>query len=502
MAPQAEKPKTDEAAKAKRLSFSSASRSLIEEDQIELTSVGVDIGSSTSHLLFSTIVLERMDARYVVVERRVLRESGILLTPYSDNEEIDAAALGEFIEREYREAGLGPADIDTGALILTGVAARRRNARAIGELFSGQAGKFVSATAGDGLETLIAAHGSGAVVLSRGQGRRVLNVDLGGGTTKIALCENGKIVSMTAIDVGARLVSFDEAGRIARVEAFGRRYLAELGLPSEVGAQLDSSAREALAAHMAARVHAAAQGGEAEALEGLFRLPPLTSRGPVSQITFSGGVSEYIYDRSQERFGDLGPELARAVLNRFKQDGVEIAPARQGIRATVIGASQYTVQVSGTTIFFDPPSVLPIRNVPVIAPEMDLAGEAIDSAAIAESISHSLLRHDLSSGGQPVALSLAWAGSATFHRLQALSRGILAGLAPVLGAGHPLILVVDDDVAGILGMHVREEEALENPLVSIDAIAPEEFDFIDIGEVLRSTGAAPVVIKSLLFPNE
>jgi Ethanolamine utilization protein, possible chaperonin protecting lyase from inhibition len=161
--------------------FTAASRSLIEEDEIELTSVGVDIGSSTSHLLFSKITLERSDTRYVISNREILHESDILLTPYSDGADIDADALSAFVRAQYAAAGLKPGEIDTGALILTGVAVRRANARAIGEVFSAEAGKFVALSAGDALETLMAAHGSGAAALSR-SGGPVLNVDVGGGT--------------------------------------------------------------------------------------------------------------------------------------------------------------------------------------------------------------------------------------------------------------------------------------------------------------------------------
>ena len=155
-----------------RIHFSSAGRSLIEEDQIELTSVGVDIGSSTSHLLVSTITLERMDTRYVVTGREVQFESEILLTPYADGNTIDADALASFIEAQYAASGLTTEDIDTGALILTGVAARRSNARAIGEIFAAQAGKFVAVSAGDALEILMAAHGSGAAARRRAGGHR------------------------------------------------------------------------------------------------------------------------------------------------------------------------------------------------------------------------------------------------------------------------------------------------------------------------------------------
>ena len=206
-----------------RVFFSSIGRSLEVEDEIRLASVGVDIGSSTSHLAFSRLVLERLDNRYVVSERVVLHASEVLLTPYADDLSIDAAALGRFIAQQYALAGIDPATIDTGALILTGVAARRSNARAIGELFAAQAGKFVAVSAGDALEATLAAFGSGAVARSIRESARIMNVDLGGGTTKIAVCEAGEIAEFTALDVGARIVAFDADGRVTRIEAAGRR---------------------------------------------------------------------------------------------------------------------------------------------------------------------------------------------------------------------------------------------------------------------------------------
>src|SRR5215467_11559989 len=205
-----------------RVFFSSTGRSLEIEDEIRLSSVGVDIGSSTSHLVFSQLTLERLDNRYVVAERKVLHESEVLLTPYVGNESadttIDAVALGRFIDEQYRLAEIKPEAIDTGALILTGVAVRRANARAIGELFAAQAGKFVSVSAGDALEATLAAYGSGAVARSIREAARVMNVDIGGGTSKIAVCEAGEIVDQTALDIGARIVSFDLQGRVQRIE--------------------------------------------------------------------------------------------------------------------------------------------------------------------------------------------------------------------------------------------------------------------------------------------
>ena len=219
-----------------RIFFSSTGRSLVDEDEIVVLSVGVDIGSSTSHLVFSRIVLERLDSRYVVTKRETFHQSDILLTPYSTGETIDADALGAFIEQQYKDAKIDPDEIDTGALILTGVAVRRSNARAIGELFARQAGKMVAVSAGDNLETVMAAYGSGAVARSIRDNVTVMNVDIGGGTSKIAVCADGKVIDLTAVDVGARLVCLDDAGRIVRIEEAGRRFAAELGIKLEIGA--------------------------------------------------------------------------------------------------------------------------------------------------------------------------------------------------------------------------------------------------------------------------
>ena len=244
-----------------RIFFTSTGRSLVEEDEIVVLSVGVDIGSSTSHLVFSRIVLERLDSRYVVTTRETFYQSDILLTPYSAEEEIDAEALGAFIARQYEEANVDPDEIDTGALILTGVAVRRRNARRIGELFARQAGKMVAVSAGDSLETMMAAHGSGAAARSIRDKAVVMNVDVGGGTSKIAICVDGRVTDLTALDVGARLICLDPAGRIVRVEEAGRRFGAGLGIALEVGTRLQPEAARALAAAMADRLLEAMRGG-------------------------------------------------------------------------------------------------------------------------------------------------------------------------------------------------------------------------------------------------
>jgi ethanolamine utilization protein EutA len=484
-----------------RVFFSSKGRSLEGEDEICILSVGVDIGSSTSHLVFSRIVLERLDSRYIVTQREAFYQSDILLTPYTADETIDAAALGAFIQQQYRFAKVEPEEIDTGALILTGVAVRRSNARAIGELFAKQAGKLVAVSAGDSLETVMAAYGSGAVARSTRDKATVMNVDIGGGTSKIALCVDGRVVDLTAADVGARLVVTDANARVTRLEEAGRQFGAELGLNLSVGATLKPEDAKRLAAMMADKLFEAMKGGSPKVgSSSLLRLDALSHRASVDEVTISGGVSEFVYGREKGNFGDLGPLLAIEIRSRIHDWGKPLEPPNEGIRATVIGASQYTTQVSGSTIFVSPLEILPLRNVPVIAPQVALDGDEIDADAVAAAIRGVLKRLDLADGERAVAVFAPWRGSATFARLDAFCQGVVAGLDTVLAHGHPIVLVGDGDVGGLIGIHIREEMKQHYPVVSIDGLELKEFDYIDIGAMLESSGAVPVVIKSLIFP--
>ncbi|HTI86347.1 MAG TPA: ethanolamine ammonia-lyase reactivating factor EutA [Alphaproteobacteria bacterium] len=497
-----EGPKTEQ--EGGRVFFSNANRHIVDEDEIELTSVGVDIGSSTSHLVFSRLELEQRDSRYVVKNREVLYESDILLTPYRDENTIDSDKLGRFIAEQYEAVGIDPSQIDTGALILTGVAVRRQNARAIGELFAKEAGKFVSVSAGDNLETTMAAYGSGAVGNSEAVGATVMNVDIGGGTSKIAVCSNGKVADLTAIDVGARLVAFNRDGLVTRIEEAGRRFAKEAGVDLALGKPLSQDAMKAMADRMAARLMEVISLKPLSAdTEALLRLPAMQFQGKVDAITFSGGVSEFVYGYETSNFGDLGPYLAAAIRAHVDASGLKLMEPVEGIRATVIGASQYTIQVSGSTIFVSPADTLPLRNIPVIAPNFALDPDAdqLDAKVIARETESALRRLDLDHGDTAVAVCFNWQGSATFQRLHAFASGVAEGLKSVLGKVHPLVLVSDGDIGGLLGIHVREELKLDNAVVSIDGVELKEFDFIDIGALLPSSGAVPVVIKSLVFPK-
>ncbi|HZS01583.1 MAG TPA: ethanolamine ammonia-lyase reactivating factor EutA [Chloroflexota bacterium] len=482
--------------------FTAPDRQMGEEDRIRLTSVGVDIGSSTSHLLFSRLELERQDNRYVTVSRTVLHESDILFTPYVDETTIDGAALGRFIHAQYEAAGLRREDVDTGALILTGVALLRENARAIADLFAEEAGKFVAVSAGDNLEATMAAHGSGAAERSVGGGRTILNVDVGGGTTKLAVCQGGRVEELAAIDVGARLVVVDESGTITRLEPAGHDIGRAIGLDLRLGGRVAPEELRAMADYMADAVYQAIPGdGRVGAPGALLRTPALHYRGPLDGVTFSGGVAEFVYGRQRSGFGDLGDLLAAALRERVERADLPLLEPAAGIRATVIGASQYTIQVSGSTIFVSPLEVLPLRNVPVVAPAFPLDETEFTAAAVQGAVDVALRRFDLADADTPVALAFSWQGSATYRRLHAFCEGIVAGMERSIARGHPIVLVCDGDIGGLLGLHFRDDMGLALPVVSIDGIDLREFDYIDIGNLIPTSGAVPVVIKSLVFPT-
>jgi ethanolamine utilization protein EutA len=472
-----------------------------EEETLQLTSVGVDIGSSTSHLVFSRLELTLEGSRYRVTKRDILNESQILLTPYVDDTRIDVEALETFINEQYKAAKIQRADVDTGALILTGVAVRRRNARAIAELFAQEAGKFVAVSAGDGLEATMAAHGSGAVEHSQKMAGVVLNIDVGGGTSKFAICNNGKVQEVSAIDIGARLLAFDKDGAIVRIEESGRKHAGWAGFSVELGQKISDENLRKMISGMTQKLFAMLKPESInEEIKELLRLPPLTYKGEIDCVMFSGGVSEFIYNRAKTSFGDLGPLLAEEVHKRAAELGLFVMEPNARIRATVIGASQYTVQVSGNTIFITPEDAVPVRNVAVVAPEFPLHEDDFTKEAVRDALLNALRRLDLLHGRQPVAVAFHWDGSATFFRLQAFCGGVAEGLKDIFAKDHPLVLVNDGDIGGIVGLHFQEELQLQTPIISIDGIALSDFDYIDIGALIPSSGAVPVVIKSLIFP--
>ena len=482
------------------------SDSIWEQEHIELVTVGIDIGSSTSHLIFAKVHLQRrtqgLSSRYEVIKREILWQSPICFTPFLDNGLIDADSLNGFIEHAYFDAGLHKHDVDSGAVILTGEAIKRSNAKAIDELFAQQAGKFVCATAGHRLECVLAAHGSGAVERAKRFRKKVLHVDIGGGTTKFALIDAGKIISIAACAVGGRLMATDDDGHWTRCDESILAVADDLTIPFRHVSELKDAERELIVERLAAVLVDMISRASSDSLtERLLLTEPLVWSVIPEEISFSGGVSEYIYGRQTELLGDLAFDLAKALNTKLRAnpDLPVIVEAQHGIRATVIGASQFTVQVSGKTIFADSLDFLPLRNVPVVHPNIDLSLEDIDVDIIAAEIVNACRMRDVNRDSQ-VALSFAWKGDPSYQRLKAIADAIDQTLCRPDRIA-PLVIVIDGDVGRLLGRILHQELNKGKYVLSLDGVVLSDLDFIDVGELINPPGVIPLVIKSLVFDS-
>jgi ethanolamine utilization protein EutA len=476
-------------------------------DNVELTTVGIDIGSSTTHLMFARVHLSRLatglSSRFVVVERKILWQSPILLTPYLSDFTIDTAQLAAFINRSYAEAGLTRAKVDSGAVILTGEALKRKNARVIADLFSEESGKFVCASAGHHMECQMASHGSGAVALSATRAKTVLNVDIGGGTTKLALIRNGELLATMAIAVGGRLI-VEGAEGLARLEQPAIEIGRSLGIDLKVGHKLAARDREKMIACMSELIIACMSRAPPDALAQKLLVteswPRHLTNMSIDAVTFSGGVAEYIYGRETERFGDLGYDLAHELRHALSHHRISAAiwDPGQGIRATVIGAAQFSVQTSGNTIMISDRAMLPLHNLPVLPCRFDLADD-IDADDVAEQVRAALAQSDMADGAGAVALAFRWQGDPLHARLAELAQGICAAVPNTLAAGLPLVLLIEGDVGLSLGRIVHFETAPGANVVAIDGVALKQFDYVDISAVIDTSNVVIVIIKSLLF---
>lgn len=476
-----------------------------QQDNVTLHSVGIDIGSSGTQVAFSRLLLRRrgedLTSRYVVVARDTLFESDVHLTPYTDDLQIDAVALGKMLDTAYSDAGREPQDVDTGVVILTGEALRRRNAERIASVVAERAGDLVCATAGHHMEAMLAAFGSGAALTSHEKAARILNVDIGGGTTKLALIDNGRVLATAALHVGGRLIAVD-GDTVNRIEPGGRAHAAAVGLDLEMGSRVESAALDEIASAMAELVIAAVRGDEAA--DRLFLTERIPGCADVDGVIFSGGVAEYVYGTETRDFGDLGRRLGTALADRITAGALPapVLPAAERIRATVLGASEYTVQLSGITSFIPAPeSTLPRRNLQVARPGW-VPGDEVNPRALAAAIESHLTAFGLLDSTADVAVALHWSGAPSYRRLRGFAEGIVMGLAGRVTGGLPIYLMIDADIALTLGTILRDELSVTNDLLILDGISLRDFDFVDLGRVRHPSNTVPVTIKSLVFGVE
>ena len=329
----------------------------------------------------------------------------------------------------------------------------------------------------------------------------MLNIDIGGGTTKLALAHGGKLLYSAAFAVGGRLVATDPKGALTRIEGPALQIAEAAGLSLNLGSVLNADDRARLVDKMTDVIFEILREGPQSALaQALMLTEPLARTIEPELITFSGGVSEYIFKRETEPHGDMGQYLAQSLVQALGQDRLPwpVIDPGQGIRATVIGAAQFSVQVSGNTILVSNSSTLPIRNVPVAHIDQDLSGD-FNAATVTQAVTHALSRMDVEDGQEIVALAFKWAGDPLHSRLFALAKGLCDGLPKTIANRRALVMVMEGDIAHALGQILRNELNVSGSIVSIDGVQLQEFDYIDIGEVMAPSNVVPLIIKSLLF---
>ncbi len=442
-----------------------------------LTSVGLDIGTTSTQMIVSELTVENRASAFAVPEleigeKRIVYESPVHFTPLLSEHRMDAAALREIVEKEYRAAGITREDVDTGAIIITGETSRKENAQAVLEAMSDLAGDFVVATAGPDLESVLAAKGSGAADYSRDTGLTVLHMDIGGGTSNLALIQAGEIRETGCLNVGGRLLKLGEDGTVTYVSP-ALRALCGLrpGDRAEPGQVQEIARTLAQGLEMAAGLREVTPLLEVLTTEETAR--PWTVPKETVVLSFSGGVADCIgKDYPDLAFGDIGPALGRAIRESRLCQG-DYVLGKETIRATVIGAGCHSAQLSGSTVFCQN-IPFPLKNVPVVRiPDLSQIREALE--------------------GQEGMAILAMAGkdAPSYEETVEMAEEILRQTR------ENLYLCLEKDMAKALGQALAARVPGETPILCIDRVKAGEGSFLDVGKPIG--GAMPVVVKTLVY---
>ncbi|MBQ8881619.1 MAG: ethanolamine ammonia-lyase reactivating factor EutA [Oscillospiraceae bacterium] len=447
-----------------------------------LISVGLDVGTTTTQLILSELMVENRGNAFsvpemVIGERKIRYQSPVIFTPLLSGELVDGQAIAQWVDAQYLKAGISKAQVDTGAVIITGETSRKENAKEVLAHLAGFAGDFVVATAGPDLESVLSAKGAGAVEYSAKTGRTVLHMDIGGGTSNLSYINNGKIVRTGCLNVGGRLVKFDEAGKVTYLSPV-LKGLTDLNIEDIPTASQLKAITDAL---VQALLMAADLAPATELLEKLTTKETAGAwhRERAEVISFSGGVADCIdTDRSPFAYGDLGVLLGRAI----KESALCQGPYRLGeqtIRATVIGAGCHSTQLSGSTVFYADVA-LPKKNLPVAVLTYPVRPETVQNAYLGQD-------------SETVVLAIP--------NCPALSYGQVKDLAEALVSGSrgELLVCLQADMAKALG-HCIRLLAPNRPCLCIDGLHLEQESFLDIGTPVGP--ALPVVIKTLVLSTE
>lgn len=463
----------------------------------QLKSVGIDIGTTTTQVIFSCLELVNRATvsqvpRYEFIKRDIIWQSPIFFTPVNRQGELDETELNAMILAQYRAAGIAPESVDSGAIIITGESAKTRNARPALMALSQSLGDFVVASAGPHLESVIAGHGAGAQILSEQRMCRVLNIDIGGGTSNFALFDAGKVSATACLNVGGRLLETDSQGRVTYAHQPGQKIVDAL-----FGATTDARTLTAVqvmqvAHRMANLIIEVIDGALSMLAQTLMQTDVLPANAKPDMITLSGGVGECYCNPPADPFCffDIGPLLAIALHEHPRLRAMNVRFPAQTLRATVIGAGAHTLSLSGSTIWLDD-IALPIRNLPVAIPAND--------ADLTKAWQQALLLLDLDPRTDAYALALPETLAARYAALLTVVDALLAFVSRFQNP-HPLVVVSGQDVGRALGMLLRPQ-LQRPPLAVIDEVSVHAGDYIDIGTPLFGGSVVPVTVKSLAFPS-
>ena len=475
-------------------------------DTRSLLSVGLDIGTTTTQIIFSRLFLSDVARpgqipRMAIVNREILYESPIFFTPLADRDTVDAVKLNSFVRQEYASAGITPDLVETGAVIITGETAKKKNADGIIRVLSGLAGEFVVSVAGPHVESLIAGRGAGAAQYSQSHYTTVTNIDIGGGSANSATFRSGNFLAAAAMNFGGRIIEIDNlSGKILHIADPSRSILADCNIELAVGDIPSLPQIQKFSDRMADMTVELIEGTESPLSKKLYLTSPTSLPGTGSVLMFSGGVGHYFYHpiiinslKDATIHNDIGPLLAESLRNHPTLKKYSNVQPSETLRATVLGASTQTVALSGSTIWAEK-NILPLRNIPVIRP--DFLND-LNSGNIYQSILEAIHRWDIDTESDHFSIALDLHRSLDYPSLLQLATG-LSDFSKTLPSGKPLIVIIERDYAQALGQTVKGLVPSRSLLV-IDQVGLMEGDYIDIGNPLMENRVVPLSIKTLVF---